>query len=103
MSEHEQTANALRTRLAELHTHHAKVNRELRKSLPADLEEQATELENQEALEVIDRNEIAEIGRIEGALQRISEGTYGTCVKCGGAIDPRRLRALPIAATCISC
>jgi len=103
MSEHEEIANALRTRLAELQTHHAKVNHELRQSLPADLEEQATELENQEALEVIDRNEIAEIRQIEGALQRISEGTYGTCVKCGGAIDPRRLRALPIAATCISC
>ena len=103
MSEHEEIAKALRTRLSELRTHHAKVNRELRKSLPADFEEQATELENQEALEVIERTEIGEIRQIEAALQRISEGTYGTCIKCGGAIDPRRLRALPTAATCISC
>ena len=103
MSEHEKIAKVLRTRLSELRTHHAKVDRELHKPLPADSEEQAAELENQEALEVIERTEIAEIRQIEAALQRISQGTYGTCTKCGGAIDPRRLKALPTAATCISC
>jgi RNA polymerase-binding protein DksA len=103
MSEHEEIAKVLTSRLSGLRTHHAKVDRELKKPLPADLEEQATELENQKALEVIERTEMTEIRQIEAALQRLSEGTYGTCAKCGEPIDPRRLKALPTAATCISC
>ena len=98
MNEHEQIAKTLRMRLSELRAHLAKVNRELHKLLPADSEEQALELENQEALEVIEKTETTEIHQIEAALKRISEGTYGTCAKCGGPIDPRRLKALPTAA-----
>jgi len=103
MNEHEKTAKALKARLSELRTHLAKVDRELHKALPADSEDQAIELENQEALEVIEETETTEIHRIEGALKRISEGTYGACAKCGEPIDPKRLEALPTAATCISC
>jgi len=103
MNDHEKIAKTLKARLAELRTHLAKVDRELHKLLPADFEEQATELENQEALEVIQKTETAEIQQIEAALKRISEGTYGTCAKCGGVIDPRRLKALPTAATCVPC
>jgi len=103
VNEHEEIAKALTARLSELRTHLAKVDRELRKMLPADFEEQAIELENQEALEVIQRTETTEIHQIEAALKRISKGTYGTCAKCGEPIDPRRLKALPTAATCIPC
>ena len=102
MNGHEDIAKALKTRLSELRGQHAKVDRELHQSLPADSEEQAIELENQEALEVIERTEITEIRQVEAALQRISEGAYGTCAKCGEPIDPRRLNALPTAATCIA-
>ena len=103
MNEHEKIAKALETRLSELRTHLSKVERELHKRLPTDSEDQAIELENQEALEVIEKTETTEIHQIEAALNRISEGTYGTCAKCGEPIDPRRLKALPTPATCISC
>ena len=103
MSEHEAIAQELKRRLLELRTHLAKVDRELQKPLPADSEDQAIELENQEALEVIEQTDTTEIQQIEAALGRISEGTYGTGAKCGEPIDPRRLKALPTAATCISC
>jgi RNA polymerase-binding protein DksA len=103
MSEHEEIARALKMRLSELRTHLAKVGHELQKRLPADSEDQAIELENQEALEAIGKTETTEIQQIETALKRISEGKYGTCTKCGGPIDPRRLKALPTAATCVSC
>ena len=103
MNEHEETAKALKMRLSELRTHLAKVEHELHKLLPADSEDQAIELENQEALEVIEKTETTEILQIDAALKRISDGTYGTCAKCGGPIDPRRLKALPTAATCVSC
>jgi hypothetical protein len=52
MNEREEIAKALKARLSELRTHHAKVERELHKSLPADSEDQAIELENQEALKL---------------------------------------------------
>jgi DnaK suppressor protein len=103
MDEYEEIAKALKTRLSELRNHLAKVDRELHKPLPADSEDQAIELENQDALEGIERTEITEIHQIEAALKRISEGTYGVCTKCGESIDPRRLKALPTAAACISC
>jgi RNA polymerase-binding protein DksA len=103
MNEHEEVAKALKTRLSELRTHLEKVDRELHKPLPADSEDRAIDLENQEALEVIEKTETTEIHQTEAALKRISEGTYGICAKCGEPIDPRRLKALPTAATCISC
>jgi RNA polymerase-binding protein DksA len=103
MNEHEEIAKALKSRLLELRKHLAKVDHELHKALPADSEDQAIELENQEALEVIGKTETTEIHQIESALKRISESTYGTCAKCGGSIDPRRLKALPTAAMCVSC
>ena len=101
MNEHEEIAKALK--ISELRTHLAKVDHELHKLLPADSEDQAIELENQEALEVIEKTETTEIVQIEAALKRISEGIYGTCAKCGGPINPRRLKALPTAATCVPC
>ena len=89
MNEHEEIAKVLKARLSELRTHLAKVDRSLRKPLPADSEDQAIELENQEALEVIEKTETTEIRQIEAALKRISEGTYGTCAKCGRAYRPK--------------
>jgi RNA polymerase-binding transcription factor DksA len=41
------------------------------------------------------------LGEIEAALLRIDEGTYGTCLVCGGPIGAERLRALPWARLCI--
>jgi RNA polymerase-binding transcription factor DksA len=75
MNEHAEIAKALKARLSELRTHLAKVDRELHKMLPADSEDQAIELENQEALEIIKKTETTEVHQIEAALKRISEGT----------------------------
>jgi RNA polymerase-binding protein DksA len=40
---------------------------------------------------------------IDGALDRIQAGTYGTCVNCGKPIPEDRLAAIPWATTCIDC
>ena len=37
------------------------------------------------------------------ALQRIDEGTYGTCMRCDGVIGNKRLNALPWASHCVTC
>ena len=103
MTKHENIAKAFKVRLSELTTRVGEIDSELRKPLSADLEEQATDLENQGALEAIEDSEIHEIHQIREALKRISDGTYGICASCGEDIDPKRLKALPTATRCISC
>ncbi len=43
------------------------------------------------------------MGKIQGALARLEDGTFGTCTRCGGAIPPARLRARPVTDLCIDC
>ena len=40
---------------------------------------------------------------VDRALAKIDAGTYGTCERCGSAIAPERLEALPWAVLCIDC
>lgn len=37
------------------------------------------------------------------ALKKIEEGNYGLCEKCGGPINPDRLKAFPSATACMKC
>ena len=41
------------------------------------------------------------LARIEAALRRLGDGTYGICELCGLPIGEQRLRARPWAALCI--
>jgi DnaK suppressor protein len=43
------------------------------------------------------------LAQVEAALQRLHDGTYGVCARCGNAINPERLEALPYATYCIEC
>ncbi len=43
------------------------------------------------------------LNRIEEALARLDEGTFGNCFECGDEIAERRLRALPFAVRCKDC
>lgn len=66
-------------------------------------EEEATEtleLEKRLALENRIRQELS---KVEHALEKIGQGTYGNCEGCGKPIDPARLEALPQASTCMTC
>jgi len=58
--------------------------------------------EQQRDLALRDRNQ-EHLDRVEAALRRLDEGTFGACVRCGRAIAPERLEALPWAAHCIDC
>jgi DnaK suppressor protein len=40
---------------------------------------------------------------VDAALARLDAGTFGACLRCGRAIVPERLEALPWAAHCIDC
>ena len=39
---------------------------------------------------------------VSRALEKMDKGIYGVCEKCGTAIDPARLKALPHAMLCIT-
>jgi RNA polymerase-binding protein DksA len=41
------------------------------------------------------------LGKIDRALTRMDEGTYGICSRCGKPIEKARLKALPYADLCI--
>jgi DnaK suppressor protein len=41
--------------------------------------------------------------KIDQALQRIVDGTYGECEECGDMISVGRLRARPVTTLCIQC
>lgn len=43
------------------------------------------------------------LARINEALGRLEENTYGRCNECGEEISPQRLRALPFAIRCKDC
>ncbi|HEY7189581.1 MAG TPA: TraR/DksA family transcriptional regulator [Vicinamibacterales bacterium] len=43
------------------------------------------------------------LGKVDAALRRLEEGTYGNCFECGEEIAEARLRALPFAARCKDC
>ncbi len=41
--------------------------------------------------------------KINEALNRLEEGSYGYCSECGGEVSEQRLRALPFAVRCKEC
>ena len=41
--------------------------------------------------------------KVDAALRRLEEGTYGDCFECGEEIAEKRLRALPFAVRCKEC
>ncbi len=63
------------------------------------------------ASDAIDRTLLTSLGAqdarrlqlINNAIERIYQGKYGRCVKCGKEIPVARLEAIPYAFMCISC
>jgi DnaK suppressor protein len=43
------------------------------------------------------------ISKIQGALERLEAGTFGTCTSCGRPIAAARLRARPVTDLCFDC
>ena len=54
------------------------------------------DLNRSTALELADRQTHL-IEEIDAALQRIEDGTYGLCARCGKPLDEERLKAMPTA------
>lgn len=102
MTDHTEFAAKLKARLAELTGEIARIETDLHAPLDADFSEQAAELQGQDALTGIEEAHKAEINQIHAALNRIEDGSYGTCSVCGIDIPAGRLAALPTATTCVA-
>ena len=83
--------------------------RSLRESMPVqapdvrDAEEQSVDDFVQEVDLALMQMKSETLKKIDQALHRLEEGTYGRCQECDAEIPPARLRALPFAALCRGC
>ena len=67
----------------------------------SDARAQATTEINEEF--AMNEHETAELGAIDAALERLTQGLYGQCQDCGVTIPEARLSAYPMALRCVSC
>ncbi|MDF0599592.1 TraR/DksA family transcriptional regulator [Psychromarinibacter sp. C21-152] len=93
----------LEARLAELENRLHGIEEELDSHQARDWEEMATEREGEEVLEGLGSSGQAEIRKIKAALQRMDEGEYGYCARCGDSIQPERLDVVPYTPLCRAC
>ena len=93
----------LEARLAVLRGRLSSIEDELESHDSKDWEDLATEREGDEVLETLGLSGQQEIRMIEAALQRIVDGEYGHCAKCGAVITAERLDALPFTPFCRDC
>ena len=103
MPDADEARRRLEAQLAELEDRLSRIERDLAEPPDADSSERAVQMEDDDALEgqaALIGNEIASTRR---ALERIEDGTYGDCVRCGNEISAGRLEARPEAALCIDC
>lgn len=94
---------ALESRLAELRVRLEMIEQELDSHHNPDWKDLAVERQTDEVLEATGLAGQAEIPQIRAALNRIADGSYGECARCGGVIPEARLDALPWTALCTGC
>jgi RNA polymerase-binding protein DksA len=84
----------------------------LGKSLPAglvrsfDIGDEGDRADNEATNEVtilISARDKEKLLAIEGALEKIQEGTYGECGECGDEIGGGRQKVMPLAQLCVTC
>jgi RNA polymerase-binding transcription factor DksA len=100
------TRVGLHARRQELEQRIGQLRRDLMRSatpLEQDFAEQAVQRENDEVLSQLEASAQAELARIDRALAKVAQGTYGVCEACGGGIDRARLAVLPDASRCVRC
>ena len=65
---------------------------------------ESSELDSQDEIEfALIQMKAETLHKIDEALHRLEEGTYGYCFECGEEISEKRLRALPFAVRCKDC
>ncbi len=68
-----------------------------------DIADKAVSSYTREFLYTLTDGERGTLLHIDDALDRIDEGTYGSCVNCNVAMTEKRLNAVPWAPYCLDC
>src|SRR3974377_336639 len=69
---------------------------------PDDIDRVQGAVERELAIRQLESN-FSRIQSVKLALERIEDGSYGTCLECDEEISPKRLKALPWASCCVRC
>ncbi len=98
----------LKAMLEERRTEIQEKLRSLREALPAetdvrDAEEQSVDDFVQEVDFALMQMKSETLSKIDEAISRLEDGTYGVCTECRAEIAEARLKALPFAALCRRC
>jgi DnaK suppressor protein len=72
-------------------------------SMPIHMADLGTDNFEQEFTLSLMQSEEGTLEKVEAALERVEDGTYGVCEECGVKIPKKRLEAIPYAATCVRC
>ena len=67
------------------------------------LADHASEMVDRELDESLEENVEVLVRDIDRALQKIADGTYGKCERCGRDIPEERLEAVLYATLCVTC
>jgi len=70
--------------------------------LPDEIDQASSEYAQSMVFRLRDREKFL-LKKIEKALGRIEEGTFGTCERCEEPISIKRLEARPVTTLCIRC
>ncbi|MDR0719968.1 MAG: TraR/DksA family transcriptional regulator [Treponema sp.] len=70
---------------------------------PKDQVDVASDDIDRRMMEAIGTQELKHLRLIDAAINRIRQGKYGLCAKCGKKIPKERLEAIPYAVLCIDC
>jgi DnaK suppressor protein len=79
------------------HSHQTSENK------PSDLMDAASDSYEDDFNVSLAGREAEELAELNEALEKIKDGTYGKCSRCGQDIKPARLKALPRATLCLKC
>ena len=93
----------LENRLAQLQRRLASIKKDATQAHSGDSAEQAQERENDEVVDAIGNETTQSIQVIRAALERIDDGSYGICDRCGEKISRARLEAIPESTQCVEC
>jgi len=79
------------------------IEHDLDQPMTNDIEDRATEREDDEVMETMGNSGLVELEAIDSAIERIKADTFGVCVDCGDAISTERLDIMPTATKCRKC
>ncbi|MBI1861960.1 MAG: RNA polymerase-binding protein DksA [Deltaproteobacteria bacterium] len=102
-AEQEKLKKTLEKQLKELVSDMGKDMPSMESPALADINDQAS-LESERTFELrIKDRERKLISKVQEALKKIGDGTYGVCESCGEPISVKRLQARPVTSYCINC